>query len=446
MVQADYNNDGHLDVLILRGAWLRGQGRYPNSLLHNEGNGTFTDVTFEVGLGDEHFPTQTAAWADYDLDGDVDLFVGNEVLGTPGTDPVPEERAPCQLFRNNGNGTFTDVAETAGVTNRRFTKAVVWGDYDDDRWPDLYVSNLYDENRLYHNNGNGTFADVADNLGVTRPLASFPAWFWDFDNDGRLDIFAFAYAAGINDLAQFYLARPLTCEMACLYRNIGSGFQEVAAACNLRQPTLPMGSNFGDLDNDGFLDFYLGTGNPDYHQLMPNVMYHNKSGARFLDVTTAGGFGHLQKGHAVAFADIDNDGDQDIFQQMGGAFPGDKFYDALYENPGFQNHWITIHLIGVQSNRAATGARIKIDVRENGAVRSIYKHVNSGGSFGANPLRQTVGLGRAERIERLEVFWPKTGRTQVFSDVPMDGQIRIREDETDFDTRKVRRFALGGDR
>src|SRR5437867_6081694 len=114
-----------------------------------------------------------------------------------------------------------------------------------------------------------------------------------------------------------------------------------------------MGCNFGDLDNDGYLDFYLGTGYTDYKQLMPNVMYHNQAGKRFADVSTAGGFAHLQKGHAVVFADLDNDGDQDVFEQMGGAFLGDKFADVLYENPGFDNHWITVQLIGVKTNRSA---------------------------------------------------------------------------------------------
>ena len=117
-------------------------------------------------------------------------------------------------------------------------------------------------------------------------------------------------------------------------------FQEVAKEVGLSQITLPMGANFGDLDNDGFLDFYLGTGYPDYEALMPNVMYHNQRGTKFLDVTEKGGFGHLQKGHGIAFADFDNDGDQDVVTQLGGFYRGDKFYDALFENPGFNNRWL----------------------------------------------------------------------------------------------------------
>ena len=144
LLQADYDNDGDLDIYVLRGAWLGQAGRHPDSLLRNDGKARFRDATFDAGLGEAHYPTQTAAWADYDNDGDLDLYVGNEVF-------------PCRLFRNNGDGSFTDVAEFAGVTNDDVAKAVVWGDYDGDRYPDLYVSNFGGPNRLYHNNGDGTF-------------------------------------------------------------------------------------------------------------------------------------------------------------------------------------------------------------------------------------------------------------------------------------------------
>jgi len=207
-----------------------------------------------------------------------------------------------------------------------------------------------------------------------------------------------------------------------------------------------MGANFGDLDNDGWLDFYLGTGYPSYDAVMPNVMYRNRRGESFADISTAGGFAHLQKGHAIVFADLDNDGDQDVFEQMGGALRGDAFYDALYENPGFGNRWIAVHLAGVRTNRSAIGARIRVVVREGGSERSIYKHVNSGGTFGANPLRQSIGLGAAERIERLEILWPTTGQTQTFLDVPMDRFISIVEGDAAFTTLSIRRVTLGGAR
>jgi hypothetical protein len=451
IIHADYDNDGDVDVLVLRGAWLFENGRYPNSLLRNNGDGTFRDVTIAAGLAGVHYPTQTASWGDYDNDGDLDLFIGNE--------STPRLEAPSQLFRNNGDGTFTDVAEQAGVTNLRWAKSVMWGDYDGDRFPDLYVSNLShamwltDEeqgrssglNRLYHNNGDGTFTDVAEQAGVTEPTASFPSWFWDVDNDGALDLLVNAYAAPVGMIAASHLDLPVDRRvLPRLYRGDGrGGFGEVSAQWNLVRPTAPMGSNFGDLDNDGYLDFYLGTGDPDYKNLMPNVLYHNQDGRRFADITVASGFGHLQKGHGVVFADFDHDGDQDVFEELGGAYLGDKFNDAFYENPGFGNHWITVRLVGVRSNRSGIGARIRVDIVEQGRPRAIYKHVNSGATFGGNPMRQMIGLGKAERIERLDVFWPTTGETQIFADVPLDRAIQIVEGESSYEEIPLRTFRLG---
>ena len=193
LLQADYDNDDDVDILVLRGAWLEAAGQHPNSLLRNNGNGTFTDVTFDSGLGEVHYPTQTASWGDYDNDSDLDLYIGNE--------STEAFNAPCQLFRNNGDGTFSDVAAEAGVQNYGFTKSVIWGDYNADRFPDLYVSNFKGLNRLYHNNGDGTFTDVAEQLNVDLPIRSFPAWFWDFNNDGTLDLYVAAYSAGISHLA-----------------------------------------------------------------------------------------------------------------------------------------------------------------------------------------------------------------------------------------------------
>jgi hypothetical protein len=420
MVQGDYDNDGDPDVLVLRGAWMGKSGRHPRSLLRNQGDGTFTDVTFDVGLSELYAPSQTASWADYDNDGDIDLYIGNE--------SSQDLAVPCQLLVNRGDGTFEDVAEAAGVTNERWAKGVVWGDYDADRFPDIYVSNLDGDNRLYRNDRDGSFTDVAPGLGVTRPKTSFPVWFWDFDNDGNLDIYVAAYNAGIEDLAASYLGLPHEADLAALYRGDGQGgFQEVARERNLTRPSAPMGANFGDLDNDGYLDFYLGTGYPPYYALMPNLAYHNRAGERFADVTAAGRFGNLQKGHAVIFVDFDDDGDQDVFEQMGGALGGDRFFNALYENPGFGNHFLVVELAGVQSNRSAIGARIRVQIREGAKSRSIYKHVNSGGSFGANSFRQTIGLGKADAIEILEIYWPTSDRTQTFREVPLDGLVRVLE-------------------
>ncbi len=449
MVQADYDNDGDTDIFVVRGAWLDQWGRHPNSLLRNDGDGTFTDLTFAAGLGQVHYPTKTAAWGDYDNDGDLDLFIANETgRQTP---------YPSQLFRNDGDGTFTDVAAQAGAQLDCFGMGAVWGDYDGDRHPDLYVS--CGPNRLLRNNGDGTFAEVGEQLGVRGPKRPFAVWFWDFDNDGHLDIFASASsgpvgvlalnALGVGVAAQRPALRALQesvdVELMHLYRNDGrGGFGEVGRQYQLTYPAEPMGANFGDLNNDGYLDFYLATGDVAYAELRPNVMFLNGGDAGFANVTMAGGFGHLQKGHGVSFADIDNDGDQDVYVQMGGAFPGDKFNDALFENPGFGNRWIGVELEGRRSNRSAIGARIHARILEGGAERSVFRHVNSGGSFGCNPLRQTLGLGRAERLVQLEVFWPTTGRTQVFGDVAMDQIVHIVEGEQGYEVVELKAFDLGG--
>ena len=428
--QTDYNNDGHLDIYVMRGAWLADQGQHPNSLIRNNGDGTFTDVTLEAGLAKKNYPTQASAWADFNQDGHLDLYVGNEIVGN--------NPAPSQLFKNNGDGTFTDVAAEAGVLNNRYTKAVVWGDYDDDLDPDLYVSCYGHPNRLYRNNGDGTFTDVAPDLGVDRPIWSFPAWFWDFNNDGAIDIFVGSYEIidGTGAVARSYLGLPFKGETLRLYQGDGKGgFQEVSRQQKLTQLSLPMGANFGDLDNDGYSDFYLGTGYPNYEALMPNLMYRNQAGQGFADVTTAGGFGHLQKGHGVVFADLDNDGDQDVFEQMGGAFPGDSFGDVLFKNPGFENHWLKVKLIGHKTNKAAIGARIRVTITENEAKRDIFLYVNSGGSFGASPLRKELGLGKATVIDQLEIRWPTSGQVQTFQNVPVNVCLEIQENMQEY--RKV---------
>jgi hypothetical protein len=426
LAPADYDDDGDVDVLVLRGAWLGPAGRIPNSLLRNEGDATFTDVTFETGLGDEHRPTQTAAWADYDSDGDLDLYVGNE--------SQPGHEAPCRLFRNDVDtgGVFTDVTAAAGVGHVGLTKSVAWGDYDDDGHADLYVSSLGQANRLYRNRGDGTFTDVAPALGVDGPRLSFVAWFWDFDADGVLDLFVSSYdwiEGGLAAVARSRLGRPSAGAAPRLYRGDGrGGFADVAVERGLGATHLPMGANFGDLDGDGFPDVYLGTGYPDYEALMPNVMYRNDGGERFHDVTFAGGFGHLQKGHGIAFADLDHDGDLDVFAQMGGFFPGDRFGNALFRNPGFGHHWLAVDLEGVRSNRSAIGARLAVEVVDaDGGRRTIHRRVSRGGSFGANPRRQTVGLGEAAAIERITVRWPATGAEQVFERPPLDRLVRIVE-------------------
>jgi len=432
LIQADYNNDGWMDILVLRGAW---QPAMRKSLLRNNGNGTFTDVTQDCGLAVPATSTQTAAWADFDNDGYLDLFVGNET-------------SPCQLFQNRGGARFVDVGAPAGVAHSRGTKGVAAGDYDNDGYPDFYVSNMEGENYLYHNNGDGTFTDMAKELHVELPVVSFPVWFFDYNNDGWLDIFVNSDYHSVSEFAKSYLRLPLAAEGAKLYRNTGKGtFQDVSKEARVDRSFMTMGCNFGDFDNDGFLDCYLGTGGPSYGALVPNVLLKNNNGEYFADVTTSSGTGSLEKGHGVAFADINNDGTEEILIRLGGATPADHAAMMIFRPPKNENNWITIHLVGVKTNRAAIGARIKVTVEAaDHNTRSIHRVVGSGGSFGASPLRQHIGLGRAKRIEAVEIWWPTSKTRQTFRDVPMNQFIEIKEFAKNFAVQPRRSFPLSGRR
>jgi hypothetical protein len=269
-------------------------------------------------------------------------------------------------------------------------------------------------------------------------------WFWDYDNDGWLDIFVSSYAGDNSYHAAFRLGHRVQMEFAALYKNDGKGgFENVVSEAGLEVPMLPMGSNFGDLNADGYPDFYLGTGDPTFDSLLPNQMWLNRDGKRFEDVTMSGGFGHLQKGHAVAFADLDHDGDEDIFEQLGGAYPGDAYRDALFANPGFGNRWVAFDLEGTRSNRAAIGAQIRVEIEDaDGTRRTVRRRVCSGGSFGSNPLRQTLGLGDAARIAEVEIYWPASDIRQQLTDVPFDRILAVKEGSEGFRLIKAPAFSF----
>ena len=410
----DYNNDGNVDVFVMRGGW-----EYPmrNSLLRNDGKGVFTDVTSAARLSSPLHRTHSAVWGDFDNDGWLDVFVAHE-------------ETPSALYRNNRDGTFTDVAERAGVRRVGFAKGAVWGDYDNDGDLDLYVSNYGDPNFFYVNNGNGTFTERAAELGIDRPIMSFPTWFFDYDNDGWLDLFVAGFVPSVTEVVRHYLDLPVRAETFRLYRNNRKGgFEDVTAGVGLARVAPVMGANFGDLDNDGFLDIYLGTGAPSYAAIVPNLMFRNVSGRRFADVTNATGTGHLQKGHGIAWADLDDDGDLDIYANIGGFLPGDVYSRALFRNPGHGNNWIRVRLEGVKSNRPGIGAKIRATLPD-GSIR--FREVNGGGSFGASPLEQHIGLGKADRIATLEIEWPASKTKRVFYDVRANQRIVVKEGENSF--------------
>ena len=451
LVLTDYNNDGHPDVLVLRGAWWGKYGMYPLSLLRNNGDGTFDDVTEEAGLLTIG-PTQTAAWADYDGDGWLDLFVGHE--------SKPGDVHPCQLFHNNRYGTFTEVKAPLAApgklgSNLGFVKGAAWGDYNNDGRPDLYVSTMFGSSYLFRNdgprdpkhpeNGEWIFTDVTAKAGLGGYRNTFPTWFFDYDNDGWLDIFAGGYATtSMEDVGAFQLGKPNRGAVSHLFRNNHDGtFTDVPNAAGLDRAITTMAGNFGDLDNDGWLDIYLGLGESSYESLLPKRMFRNDAGRHFQDVTTSGGFGNLQKGHGIVFADIEDNGNEDVFEELGGAYQGDRFMPALYHNPGHGNHWVTLVLEGVKTNRAAYGARIKITIVEGGRERSIYRAVVSVSSFGGNPMRQHIGVGKAATIKEIEVWWPVSAQTQRFRNVAVDQTFHLQEGSDALDVVEQKPFEIG---
>ena len=419
-IHADYDNDGNIDIFVLRGAWLGEGGNHPNSLLKNNGDGTFTDVTKSAGLLSFH-PTQTASWADVNNDGYLDLFVGNE--------SNEKQSHPCELYINQKDGSFIEESSNYNLSSiEGFVKGVVFGDINNDKWPDLYISVMGGNNLLFKNNF-GKFENISETAGVQGPNFSFPTWFWDVNNDGFNDILVASYdTRNIQNVAGDFVkelqGEKVLSDKSKLYINNGDEtFSEQSNAFNIDKSFYAMGSNFGDLDNDGWLDFYIGTGSPEFTSVVPNRMFRNVDGISFEEVTSASGFGHIQKGHGVSFADLDNDGDQDIYAVLGGAYQGDNYTNVCFENPTFENNWVILNLEGVQSNRSAIGTKLKLDL-DNG--RTIFYTINTGGSFGSNSLQAEIGLGQSKMIQTLTIIWPSSD-TQIFNSVAVNKKHKLSE-------------------
>lgn len=389
----------------MRGAWFGTLGDIPNTLMMNTWKGTFVDVTTQAGLL-KHAPTQTSTWADFNLDGWLDLLVANESL--------PDFPRGIDLYINQQNGTFSHQSEAYGLTQNEFFKGCVATDANNDGYPDIYLSGLSHTPILMINQGfRGAKGFLATSQETTPagPAYSFPCWSFNYDNDSHEDLFVSAFS---NE------GSPGTMWMKChtdqfdrsflpkLNHNLGNGeYQEVGLEMGLHEVIFSMGCNFGDINSDGFLDFYLGTGNPLYQSIVPNKMYLNIEGRKFEDVSFSAGVANIQKGHGVSFGDWDHDGDEDIYSVIGGAYDGDFFYNCFFENPNQdQNNWIVLNLEGTSANKAAIGARVAIAVEERGKERLIHRTVTSGASFGANSLALEVGIRKADKINYVKVQWP----------------------------------------
>jgi len=455
LLQADYDNDGRLDVLVLRGAGLLGAlGDQPPSLLRNRGDGTFEDVTEAAGLMFSA-PTQCGAWGDFDNDGLLDLFVGIESSAVPGFDiPLYQDLAArparaCKLFHNDGHGKFTEIASKVGLNVTGYVKGAAWGDIDNDGFPELALAQPYGPCLLFRNRPQpkGKFG-----RSFTAPLELEPAHsaaltFFDYDQDGWLDLFvtgyskiASSYAAG--QIAADLLGQPHTAERPRLYHNEGAPpapgspapdfpLRDVTAEANLGHVYYAAGCVAGDLDHDGWPDLYLSTGAPDYRALLPKRLLRNLGGEQFEDVSGSAGIAHLQKGSAAAIGDVDGDGDEDILQVLGGEFPGDIFPRALFLNPGNGHHWLTLDLVGTKTNRSAIGARIAVEIETPSGARTVHAMVSPGGSYGGSPLAQEIGLGDATRIRSVMITWPTSGKTQRFEEPALDYRYRIVEGKKD---------------
>jgi hypothetical protein len=427
--QTDFNNDGWLDIYLMRGGWYQTQGDIPNTLLMNTGKGSFRDVTLKAGL--THVaPTQTSAWSDFNLDGWLDLVVCNESL--PGFD------RGIDFYINQQNGTFTHESSAYGLTLNKYYKGCVATDINNDRYPDIYMSSLAAPNDLFLNQGatgKKGFTNIAAQAGVDNPVMSFPCWNFDYDNDGNEDLFVSGYTNDGTPAKNWMLSKMGKGDpemLPKLYHNNGHlKFEEVGLQMGLNEIAFTMGCSFGDINSDGFLDFYLSTGNPIYQSLVPNKMYLNIAGKRFEDVSYSGGFANIQKGHGVAFGDLDRDGDEDIYVVIGGAFDGDDFYNCLFENPNQdQNNWLVLNLTGTTANKVAIGARVTVSVEENGKERIICRTVTSGTSFGANSLALEIGLQKSTVINHVKIQWPcKDCPDQLFTGIEMNKAYHITQGE-----------------
>jgi tetratricopeptide (TPR) repeat protein len=403
---ADYDNDGDPDIYITRDAW-EGVGR--NTLYRNNGDGTFSDVTDEAGVGDKDKSSFTASFGDFDNDGYLDLLV---------TGGLKDGIQPNSLFLNNRDGTFTDVAQEAGLIHRGLTIGCAFGDYDDDGNLDIHIVHANGNNLLYKNNGNQTFTEVTEQTGARLSIMQgYVTFFLDYDNDGDLDLFT----SSMGTMSEYIMSRKFgkaqSAAHQALLRNNGDGtFSDVTEESGLYLSFGSMGANRGDYDYDGDLDIYLANGGPPVVRLEPNALFRNNGDGTFTEITESAGVGNLGKGHGATFADYDQDGDLDIYSPVGGHYPADWTPNSLYQNPGTGNNYIIVRTVGTRSNRDGIGAKVKVISGD----LSLLRVVDGGSGFGStNSLELEFGLGKRTKVDRVEVRWP-SGTTQTLTNPPVN--------------------------
>ena len=413
----DYDNDGFADLFITRMGFYSGEGQ----LFHNNGDGTFSDVTSRAGLK-VWGPGFTAAWVDYDGDGFLDLFIANNLGG------LFERKTPNRLFHNNGNGTFTEVTEQAGLHTIWPTIGGAWGDYNNDGLQDLFLSNGMGRSQLYRNNGNGTFTDVSEEAGVTEIGFGTPAFWWDYDNDGWMDIGQMTWSDHEDVI---YTLRngegpPDGHPMRVYHNNRDGTFTQVNRELGLTGCWGTMSGNAGDFNNDGYLDLVLGNGSPKMDRMEPMILLEN-DGHKFHNTTFAAGLPFTGKSHGVNMADLFGDGRLSVLVAAGGAYPGDLLTSGVYYPTTLAGNYLNVRLVGVVSNRSAIGARVSLDA----GGRKQFREISGGTNFGCMPFEQHFGLAKYEGSVTIEVRWPSGGH-QIFRGVPVNATFEFTEGQEDW--------------
>jgi hypothetical protein len=409
----DYNNDGLDDLYITRLGFYVGE----SMLLRNNGNGTFTNVTAEAGVGCWG-PSFTAHWVDYDGDGYLDLFVANNLAS------LFDRKNPNRLFDNNGDGTFTEVAAQAGLVTMVPTIGSAWGDYNNDGYPDLFLSSGVGRSQLFRNNGDGTFTDVSREAGVDAILFGSVSFWCDYDNDGWLDLVQFTWSPEEHVLHTLIHGEgpPEGQPMRIYHNNRDGTFSLKNRELGLTGCWGTMSGNAGDFNNDGAIDFLLGNGDPHMNRTEPPIILENDGTGRFRNVTFAAGLPLLGKGHGSNMADLAGDGRLCLMMASGGAYPGDLMTTSVFRPTKLPGNYLNVRLVGTKSNRNAIGARVRLDA----GGKNQHKLVGGGSGFGCLPYEQHFGLATLREAEALNIVWP-SGLTQRIERPPVNTTIRITE-------------------
>ena len=429
----DYNNDGLDDLFITRLGFYAGD----SVLYRNNGDGTFTDVTREAGVGNWG-PSFAAQWVDYDCDGNLDLFVPNNVGG------LFDRKTPNRLFHNNGDGTFTDVSREAGLQTSAPSICGAWGDYNNDGFPDLFVSNGVGRSQLFRNNGDGTFTEVSREAGIDEVCFGSVAFWCDYDNDGWLDLVQYVWSPEEHMLYTLMNGRgPAHGNPLRIYHNNRDGtFTMRNRDLGLAGCWGTMSGSFGDFNNDGYIDFLLGNGDPHMtHTEPPTLIEYDAKDGRYREVTFTAGLPFFGKGHGANMADLTGDGRMSLLVASGGAYPGDLMTMSVFRPKSLPGNYLNVRLVGTRSNRNAIGAWLHL--RAGG--HSVHLLVNGGTGFGCSPHEQHFGLGTCTRIDGLEILWP-SGLRQRFDGLPINSTIRVTEGRQAYEEvyRRKARTAISG--